>query len=661
MGQGHEDKRIRRAREQIEKALARQDLDLAIEALMALDKTSRQPFFTQVSPFFRRKLPDLQQAGAWARLHTLAARAEQEPRLLTHESDDAALAAARWPLFLASMRARDFVRAGRYWQSLVAGVTARAPGLARVLGAWIDGQGQIDPSCLADLDLDGLPAATAPCAGPARSRPRNTLPAPPESVEQVEDALCSLFATQPLSMVSETLRAWLAGAALPLAKALRTQAGSLATRELLLCASAGTSLAEAGQLLARLAAGAADDVAEGLLLATRLLMTAGTRESRRGEAEALEALVAALVTATEFEGVADVLAGDLARVPSLAAVALKVCQGVLSKAEALPDQRLFAVWALAMALNAPPREDDEEDLCNVPGPTWLQAATRALCKRGKALASSLDGLDAQVRDDLLDDLAFGQPVDLATDLIEAVWTDASEETRRSLAATIPALITIAEETTLERLASSRSSGQQAIIDRIAAIADAADPDLPFLGAGGLLLWRRLGPRALPYHAQLLPFALSQVRTPAQQREVVKDYLGGKADILAYLEAMRELGMCESESLVPLIDETCRLMVERFGEDRVALARGLAYAARFGAPWRHQRTLAHAYQRAVLAADDAEPTPDDRIAVRIMTTILGEQLASPRKKQADRGKKTTQRRKTREAKGQLKLPLDEKEP
>jgi len=665
MGQGHEDKRVRRARAQIDKALARQDVDLAVEAVMALEKAARPPFFTQASPFFRRKLADLHRTGTWARLHTLAARAEQEPRLLTHEADDAQQAVARWPLFLACMRARDFGRAGRYWQSLHDGVAARAPGLARALRAWVQGQGQIDSSCLADLDLDRLPGSVAlDSSGPSHARPRSrpAVPAAPASVEQVEDALHTLFAAQPLPVASDTLRVWLDGASPALAKTLRSQAGSLATRELLIAASAGTSLAEAGQALARMAAGAADDVAEGLLLATRLFLeTAATKQLRLVEAAALDALVAALVTTTQMESVADVLAIDLAGQPGLASAALRICQGILTRAETLPDPRLFAIWLLALDLNGPADDVDQEDLHNVPGPTWLQAATRAVCGRATALAACLDQLDPKVRDDRLDDLVWGQPVDLVADLIDAVWTVASEDTRRSLASIIPALITTAEDLSLDRMASSRSLGHMAIFDRIAAAADTADPDLPFFGAGGLVMWNRLGLRALPYHEWLLPFALSQAHNVGQHVEVVKTYVAGKADIHAYLEVMRELGQGDSRILPPLVDETCRLMIERFRNDRVALARGLIDAATLGAPWLYQKKLAHAYQRAVLVGDDAAVTPDDRRAVKIMASILGEQDRSPRKSQTGKGRKANQRRKPKQSKEQLPLPLDEEEP
>ena len=665
MGRDDEDKRVRRAREQIDKALARQDVELAVDAVMALDKAARKPLLTLVSPLLRRRLPDLQQARAWARLHTLAARAEQEPRLLTQEADDAALAAARWPLFLACMRARDFARAGRYWQSLADYVASSAPGLARALRAWIDGQGQIDSSCLADLALDRMPglAALDPClATQAPSRPRPALPAAPASTAQVEDALCSLFATQPLSIVTDTLRAWLDNAPTPLAKALRTQAGSLATRDLLFRASAGTSLAEAGQALARMAEGAADDLAEGLLLATRLLIVSVlTQKARPGEAEALEAVVAALVRTTELEGVVDILAHDLARVPGMAFLALHICQGVLSRADTLPGERLFALWAQALDLNAPHDDVDEDDLLNSPGPAWLQAATRMVCKRGKALAAYLDEIEPAARDDLLDDLVWGQPCELVVDLIDAVWNDASEGTRRVLAATIPTLITMAEDASMDRLAGSRSLGQLAAIERIASAAAAADPDLPFLGAGGLVLWRRLGPRALPYHVGLLPFALSQARHADQRIASVKAYIGDRTDIEAWLEAMRELARGDSEILPPLIDETSRLMIERFWDDRIALARGLAYAARFGAPWRHLRTLAHAYQRAAFAADDAEPAPEDRRALRILANMFGGQYQAPRKRQAGSGKRAKRRRKPEPQREQLALPLGETEP
>jgi hypothetical protein len=659
MGRGDQDKRVQRAREQIEKSLARRNLESAVDAVLAVDKTSREPLFTLLSPAFRQTLSDLQKTSAWARLHTLAARAEQEPRLLLQGADEATAARARWPLFLACMRARDFARAGRIWKFLVVWVTARAPALARAIAAWIEGQGQIAPHIVADLNLDGLPSVDAP--EPRLGPPRLAPPAAPVSAAQAEDALYILFATQPLTVVADTLRTWLDRSSTDLAKVLRTRAGSLVMRELLLHASAGDSLALPAQMLARMSEGAEDDLAQELLLATRFLMTTlVTKTPKRGEYECLESLAAALVKTNQFQDIAEILARDFARMPGLEYLALVICQSALSSAALLPDERLIPLWVQTLRLSAPPREVDVEERRCLPGPTWLQATSREVCKRGKSLTAYLDKLDLPARSEMLDSLLWCQPSDIVAEVVDALWKDASEELRRELSRMLPNLMEMAEEASLSVLSGSHSLADLAILDHIMSVADTADPDLPFLAAGGLTLWRRFGLRALPYFVELLPYALFQASQPSQRMEAVKSYVGNRKDIEAWIEAIRELSEGDSPMLPPLFAETSRMMLDRFRDDRIALARAINYTAKLGAPIALVKIIAHAYQRAALAEDGPGPTPEDERAQAVLALMFGSKAKeSPAKPRTKRARKAS-RRPTNPS-GQLELPLDEKDP
>jgi hypothetical protein len=663
MGRGDQDKRVRRAREQIEKALARRNLESAVDAVLAVDKTSREPLFTLLSPALRQTLPDLQKTSAWARLHTLAARAEQEPRLLLQGADEATAARARWPLFLACMRARDFARAGRIWKFLVDEVTARAPALARAIATWIEGQGQIAPHVVADLNLDGLPSEDAPnprlgleTSGPPRLAP----PVAPMSAAQAEDALYILFATQPLTVVADTLRTWLDRSPTDLAKVLRTRAGSLVMRELLLHAGSGDSFALPAQLLARLSEGAEDDLAQELLLATRFLMTTFvTKTPKRGEYESLAALAAALVRTNQFQDIAEILARDFARMPGLEYLALVICQSALSSA-ALPDERLISLWVQTLHLNASPPEVDAEDRFGLPGPTWLQAASREVCKRGRSLAAYLDKLDPPARSKMLNSLLWGQPSEIVADVVDALWKDASEELRRELAQLLPDLMEMAEDASLSVLSGSRSLADLATLNRIGLVAHTADPNLPFLAAGGLTLWRRFGLRSLPYFVELLPYALFQASQPSQRIEAVKAYVGNRTDIEAWLEAIRELSEGDSSIMPSLVVETSRMMFDRFRDDRIALARAIDYTIKLDAPIDLVKTLAHAYQRAALAEDGPDPTPEDARAQAVLALMFGSKAKeSPAKHRTKRARKASRRPKS--PSGQLALPLDENDP
>ena len=665
MGRGDQDKRERRAREQIDKALARRDVESVIDAVLALDKAAREPLFAAVSPAFRRSLSDLHKTSAWARLHTLAARVEQEPRLLLHGADAAGAASGRWLLFLACMRARDFARAGRIWNFLVESVTARAPTLARAIAAWIGGQGQIDPHEVAGMDLDGLPALAVPDPRhgiESAGRPHLAPPVMPASAAEAHEALYVLFATQPPVIVVETLRTWLERAPADLAMTLRKQAGSLALRELLVQASSGNSLALPAQLLARLSEGAKDDLAKEILLATRLLITTVVAKTpKQGESEALEALGAALVRTTQFEDLAEILARDFSRAPRFISLAASLCQGALSRASSLADQHLFPLWIQTLHLHASRPEGEPEDRIALPGPTWLQAASREVCRRGKSLAVYLDKLDPRARDKMLDSLVWGQPSEIVADIMDALWKDASEGLRRELARMLPDLMETAEGDSQRVLLGSHSYADMATIERIASAASKSDPDLPFLVAGGLSLWRRFGLRSLPYFAELLPYALAQTSQPSQRIEVVKSYVGSRVDIEAWLEVIRELSMGESTMLPSLIAETVHAMIERFRSDRIALARAINFAAALDIPLAVFKNLAHAYQRAALA-DGAESTREDERARFFLTLMFGGKPPnSPAKRRAKRGRKASRKPKLQDGSGQLELPLDGNEP
>jgi hypothetical protein len=205
---------------------------------------------------------------------------------------------------------------------------------------------------------------------------------------------------------------------------------------------------------------------------------------------------------------------------------------------------------------------------------------------------------------------------------------------------------------------SQSFADMATVDRIALAASKADPNLPFLGAGGLSLWRRFGLRLLPYFAELLPYALSQTSQPSQRFEIVQAYVGNRADITAWLEVIGELSLGDSTMLPSLIAETCRAMIERFRTDRIALARAIDRIAKLDVPLGLLKNVAHAYQRAVLA-DGAEPTAEDQRAQAVLSLMFGDRpKRSPGKGRAKRRKKAPRKTNPRSGPGQLELPLDE---
>ncbi len=544
MGHGSQDKALRRAEAQLDKAVARRDVEGAVAVLFGLDKAEREPLLGRSAFLVRDMLPELHRQSAWGRLHTLAARAEQEPRLLTHGADDAAAARARWPLLLACMHARDFVRAQRMWLSLADLVAARAPALQAAVAAWVAGQGQVDAGALAGLDLARLPepAVVDPRLGiEPMARVSKAPPAPPETVDAVSDAIHLLFAAWPLRQAGDILLVWQAKVTPEVATSVRRLAASLATRELLLRASEGDRIGEAAQLLARVVQGASNpaDSANEILLAARFLVCKVAAESAsRDEREALLGLVAALARIPTFAPVAETIVADFAKVPALASLALLLCQQALASASELPAGQFFPLWARALALHSfrPTAHDEERE--RRPAPAWLLSVSRQACQRGDELAAYLKGLEGWARARLVDALVWCLPHTLIVDLIDVAWKDAADEVRRDLALPLDQLILDAEDASLERLMANPYSADRGYLERAAMAAQVADPGLPYIAADGLKVWRRLGPRALPFNVRLLPFAIFDSKEPARHFDLARACVGQRTDIGAWLEDHR---------------------------------------------------------------------------------------------------------------------------
>jgi hypothetical protein len=348
---------------------------------------------------------------------------------------------------------------------------------------------------------------------------------------------------------------------------------------------------------------------------------------------------------------------DLGSLSVLAPTAVAVCQGALARATSLPDQQLFVIWAEALALTAD--RSDGKDRIAVSGPTWLQAASREVCKRGPALAAYVDKRNASTRTELLDFLLWGQPGEIVADLIDALWNHASEGLRRCLADLIPDLIENAEEAGMHALAGSHSLGNRAAFDRIVDLAEAADETLPFMALGGLALWRRFGQRSLPYCVRLLPYALSQT-DPGQRMEVVRAYVGDGGGIEVWLAAIREISVGDPKVASPLVDQALRAMTERFRDDRTSLARGLAYAFDSGAPLGLLKRLGHAYQRAMISQEieGDKGGPEDRRAAEILADLFGRQAKRRTAKRPAKPKRKLGRPPGPD--GQLALPLGKDE-
>ena len=402
-------------------------------------------------------------------------------------------------------------------------------------------------------------------------------------------------------------------------------------------------------------------MADGILLASRFLIgRVATGAAGRDEKEALPRLLSALVRTPTFAALADVLARDFDKIPPLAPLALKVCETALAGAQALSERQFFPLWSRALLLNAPPPQDPDEEPMHWPGPAWLQSASRLACQRGPALAAYLSSLDNPARVRLVDAMVWGQPPEITANLIDAVWNDASAEVRRVLAAQLDEVILDAEDSTMERMTANPWSIDQARLERIIAAQDSADPDLPFLAADGLQMWRRLGLRALPFNARLLPFAMFAAGDPSRYFEVAKAYVADRPEIDAWLEILEEASCSDSPAVALFCLEVVRHIGERYSDDRPALARGLLWLGRSRASLHLGYALAQAFERADLATPDVPRTPDEKLAARIARRLLGTRAKAARKTQTPRKPKKPPRRRAKVSE-QLELPMDEEKP
>jgi hypothetical protein len=664
MGRGNDEKTLRRAQAQLDKAVARRDPEGAVEAVLGLDKPARQPLLERGAGLVRQMLPELQRQSAWGRLHALAARVEQEPLLVAQGADEAACAKARWLFFLASMRAKDFARASRFWQTLVALFERQAPALGAAVTAWLDGKGQLDSGMLAGLDLGRLPKATPgnPRLGNESSaRPRTPPPAQPATVESVPDVVHLLFATQPLRQAGDTLLAWQAQAAPELASSMLRLAISLTMHEILIRAEAGERVGEAAQVLARLAQ--ADPMPEAataeIMLGLRFVMAKVSLEgASREDSEGLKGLLGALLRAPAFAAIAEVLARDLARLPPLAPFALQVCEHALACGETMSPAQFFPLWARALMVHCPPPQGSPEERLHYLAPAWLQSASCLAGRRGKELATFLNTLDHAACIRVTDAMAWGLPCLITVDLIDAAWDHAADDVRRELVMYLDELIMDAEDESIERVMSNPRSVDYNLVERVIVAAEAADPGLPFVGADGLKVWRRLGMRALPFNVHLLPFVLFAIEDPIQQFEAAMAYVGDRAGIEAWLEMLQELRECNTDAVAALEVLIENRILEQYRNDRASMAKVLIWGARNRGSYSWMLALARAYQD--LPPGNGSKLEDERLAKKIVAVILkGDK--KPRAKRRSASKPRKSKRQERKSPAQLELPLEEETP
>ena len=608
----------RKIRERLDRSLSRGDPEGAFDALLSIPAGARAPVLGPIAALLRTVVPGLQRQAAWGRLHVLAARAENEPRLLPPPSTtDGTVTEAipertlevRWGLLLACLHARDWARAGRYLTALRPAIDARSPGLGQALAAWVQGAGQIDEAILAPLAaaIPEPPARDPRLGYDSLPRKRAPLPSAPTAEDMVDDQVLALAATQPFLTFAETVLGWQARASPVVGLAIARAAAPIAVREMLLVLARQAGPEEAALLLGRLARQVAADeaVAAELLLGTRLALPVLVNASMdRKTGSALSELAAA---ATRHPGpqsfVVDWLTGPEPDDRTRAAW-LRVAEGLLGGGHGLGGEARLRVWASAMATWLCDRRAKDEPTRL---PTWLQATTEKVLESGGEVGPYLRSVPETRRRAVLAATLAGSSTSAATSLLVACWDHVEDDERRLLAAMAVSLIERAQEESAE-LDLPAEMGDRSVLARLMrAFEDGKEGTPPLLGPAREV-WRRIGERAIGYHPELLVWALSECRGVREARRRIEQYRRGRQDVEAILESIRAIAQTERGDCGELIIELERQLVGTFADDPISLGRALKWTRSRGAPARFARSIAQALVEAAGRHPVSSPPP-----------------------------------------------------
>ncbi len=425
MGRRDPDKeRRQRAQGDLDKALRRHDLDLALGAVEKLRAETPSASLSRVAAMLARAVGEAHKAGQWSRLHTLAVKTAAFLPLVAASQVPADL---HWALFWGCVRSRDFNRAATFLDAL--GEKVEHPELANFLRSLVAMQGQISPDVLAKLP-DGLrksPDARLGCDSP-RARPAP--PPRPQTEADVEEALLGALAGRTFADFAETAERWLAESPPALVPVLAGQASRLAWREALCQARSGGRLGEPVRLL------------------VRLLRVIDPKSAPPSVPSLIDVLRLAAARLDAFEDLdADPHGvGTLARalahdqnIGQLGAVwwlrhswEADRSRGLLRLCEVLMDAHPgeLEIWRLVFHRIVPDRRSDGDE--GAP-PEWLWHHLEKVMAAEVSLGQRLSALDSDARSKMLAVMADEVLPGLGARFIERAWPTANEGTRHSLA------------------------------------------------------------------------------------------------------------------------------------------------------------------------------------------------------------------------------------
>jgi hypothetical protein len=468
VGGSRDDKRIKRAHEDLRRGLARRDGELACDGLLALPAPERGPGqLAAVAALCAPAIEQMQARGEWSRLVPWAKRLEVEPRLLTVLEPESSCA-VRWALLWGCAQSGEWGRAARLWADLAPEATARQPAIAQAVGAWIGSRGAPRPipdaiAAFAPEAPDRLVTAAPVGAGrigsDARGRAadprlgiepigprtaREREPADPQSPQDAENATVRARAV----LGSAGLAGWVARVFervdADTARALGEAASSIALRDVL--ARMEERGSDRSASLDVVAACARRGVVPTAHLLTSIRIVVRWLREGVGAAPHPDAVCSIARGCMRDEAIAAIVRDALLGIAqqgtgkSVAADTLLAALGAV--AEIAPSASLWATGAV-FAMQRAERSDGHRPRPSrrrAPSTAWLELQGEQIAAQADALVAWMRTADPRARFSVLAFAADRLPANAAGPLLVAVSTIDDERLRRDVARSVEDLL-----------------------------------------------------------------------------------------------------------------------------------------------------------------------------------------------------------------------------
>lgn len=652
-------KQQQRARDELDKGLKRGDAELAINALVALPREERLAVVGQVAPLFAELVQSARRAKRWSSLVEYAARADNEPALLTSLPENLR-GEVQWSLMWGAAQSGQWEKAARWWKELQPAMGGRAAVLSAALDAWLVAHGAPPPESLTALRLESVAPAEDPRLGKESIKPtRRTVPAP-QSAGEAERAVLTA-AGSGWATFADNVGQWL-GSDAQTAVAVATVAGPLCTRELLRrLASRSGRLAEPVVLLGRLV---------GVIPAD-----ASLAEESQVCFRALAAHVAGQHVSDPDLGRALMAAGEAA-LPSTPDLVRDAFLHILFTAEVIPGvlpfmERLFrqsrspGVFAKTVRMWRLSSKDRGQV------PTWLVSALQELLTEQKGCLAK--GLHGVAKDDLhvvLSTVIHFFPAGVAEKLLDELWDHGDATLKGEVPTALQYLLERVADANLAPPGGWKSLEQRELFqefmswdveegEEVFAMEDLAEEaremGLSFSQMNEVFalitdtmmgghqsqtnteLWKRWQPRIGVSSRAFLAMSLGAARTDVQMEQVVRDYVkehGG--DFNAWMDVLE--GTLES-AFGPNAEPMIQMVLDSAGDDLGKLGKLYETLEKWDVPGPVIKRVAEA----VVRVGQAKPPEPGTFPWRVLNVALN-RFPSLRKKKEPAPKKPRATRK-----------------